>query len=115
MPGIHRGGHDSSMNINVTQRPPVYQFKAVSRWRAHWSCFRRCRDCALVCPSRPANGQWLKGCREIDVVQEQLANSQYVDETRARSPSNGRIRSTRPRASAAWAEPQHMSDPPSDY
>ena len=57
----------------------------------------------LVCLK---TGEWpsrLKDVAEMDVVGEQLAHSEYVDEDRARLRSSGPTKSMRPRASVAWA------------
>ena len=51
-------------------------------------------------------GEWpsrLQDVAEIDVIEEQLAHSEYVDEESRKIAIERAKRSTRPRASAAWA------------
>ena len=63
--------------------PPVYYFKSIdSDRRRAGDAARRRRDRALRrLPAGPANGRaGSKDVAEIDVIEQQLAHSEYVDE-----------------------------------
>ncbi len=93
---------------NVTANgPPVYHFKTVIPIAGALVMLQGWpKSCAAssVCKT----GEWpsrLKDVAEIDVIEEQLAHSEYVDEESRKIAIEQRAsRSTRPRASAAWAE-----------
>ena len=68
---------------NVTANgPPVYHFKTVIPIAGALSCCKASpRSCAAS--SACKTGEWpsrLKDVAEIDVIEEQLAHSEYVDE-----------------------------------
>ncbi len=101
---------------NVTaDGPPVYHFKfddPAGRRVAAAAGRRRNRALRRV----PKTGVWpsrLKDVNEIDVVEEQLAHSEYVDEeTRRTAIAHAQNIEESARGSAAWAgHLQTMSDP----
>ena len=53
----------------------------------------------------------LKDVAEMDVIEEQLANSEYVDEESRKIAIEARRESTKSPVSAAWAGNSNMSDP----
>ena len=91
---------------NVTSDgPPVYQFKAIIPIAGTLVMLQGLAEImrCIVCLK---TGQWperLKDAEEIDVVEQQLAKSAYVDEESRERAIGTSTRSTTPRGSAAWA------------
>jgi TRAP-type mannitol/chloroaromatic compound transport system permease small subunit len=99
---------------NVTaDGPPVYHFKAVIPIAGALVMLQGVAE-IVRCVVCLRTGEWpsrLKDVAEIDVIEEQLAHSEYVDEESRKMAIERAKRSTKSRASAAWGRPADMSDP----
>ena len=101
--------HDSWLireHVSVTANgPPIYQFKAIIPIAGALVLLQGLAE-IVRCVICIKTGEWperLKDAEEIDVVEEQLAGSHYVDRGIPRRAITGSMRSMKRRASAAWA------------
>jgi hypothetical protein len=99
-------------NVTATG-PPIYHFKTVIRSPAPGHAAGRGRDRALHrLPQDRRVAEPAQGRAEIDVVEEQLAHSEYVDEESRKSAIERRARDRRGGAPARHGgRPADMSDP----
>ena len=89
----------------TAEGPPVWQFKSMIPLAGVLVMIQGIAE-IVRCVVCLRTGEWpsrLKDVAEIDVVEEQLAHSEYVDEESRKIAIENAKTSTRSRASAAWA------------
>ena len=100
----------------TAEGPPIYHFKTVIPIAGALVMLQglaeivRCIECLRT-------GAWparLEDVEEIDVIDTQLSHSEYVDEESRRARWRRRMRSTKPRATAASWKSRHESSDKED-